>query len=408
MKQQAQGSGQVARRVVFYIPGFDPHPPRRYRELYRKEGAEQARLSGFDLALTPSDKGAAFGWSVQAQIEEASVSTRFEVLVWHDLVKAAMPGGLAATYWQLARTAWAYFGSGAIWPLMGLRKGPLIAAFYPVALLLLQLVFALAAAWLVATGLALVVPGWVAAGLALPVVWGVLKGFQRLDGRIFAHYLMHDFAYVAADGGAYAPALEARLSEFGARIRAALAEDLDEVLVVGHSSGAHMGVSVLADLIRAGLPQGPVLSLLTLGQAVPMVSFLPRAGRLRADLALMAGQDRVSWVDVSAPGDGCTFALCDPVAVTGVAPEGARWPLVLSAAFSRTLTAGKQAELKRRYFRLHFQYLCAFDALRNRADEYDYFRTTAGPLTLWARYGARTPSPGRITRAASRHRGLAP
>jgi hypothetical protein len=29
------------------------------------------------------------------------------------------------------------------------------------------------------------------------------------------------------------------------------------VLVVGHSSGAHLGVSVLADLIRAGLPDRP-------------------------------------------------------------------------------------------------------------------------------------------------------
>ena len=406
MMQGGAGSGRVARRVVFYIPGFDPHPPRRYRELYRKEGAEQARLSGFDLALTPSERGAAFGWSVEARIEGAAVASRFEVLVWHDLVKAAMPGGLAATYWQLARTAWAYFASGAIWPLFSLRKGPLIAAFYPVAVLLIQLVLALLAGWMVAAGLALVLPGLLAALLALPVVWAVLKGFQRIDHRIFAHYLMHDFAYVAADGGAYAPALEERLADFGARIRAALEEGADEVLVVGHSSGAHLGVSVLADLLRQGLPDGPVLSFLSLGHAVPMVSFLPRAGRLRADLALMAGQGRVPWVDVSAPGDGCTFALCDPVAVTGVAPEGARWPLVLSAAFSRTLTAGKQSELKRRYFRLHFQYLCAFDALRDRADEYDYFRTTAGPLTLWARYGARSPSPGRITRAVSRHRGL--
>ena len=406
--QGAQGSGQVARRVVFYIPGFDPHPPRRYRELYRKEGAEQARLSGFDLALTPSERGAAFGWSVAARIEGAEVATRFEVLVWHDLVKAALPGGLAATYWQMLRTAWAYFGSGAIWPLMGLRKGPLIAAFYPVAVLLVQLALAVLAGWLVAAGLALVLPGWVGALVALPVAGGVLKGFQRIDHRIFAHYLMHDFAYVAAEGGAYAPALEARLAEFGARIRAALDEGADEVLVVGHSSGAHLGVSVLADLLRAGLPEGPVLSFLSLGHAVPMVSFLPRAGRLRADLALMAGQGRIPWVDVSAPGDGCTFALCDPVAVTGVAPDGARWPLVLSAAFSHTLSAGKQEALKRRYFRLHFQYLCAFDALPDRADAYDYFRTTAGPLTLWARYGARSPSPGRITRAVSRHRGLAP
>jgi ABC-type transporter Mla maintaining outer membrane lipid asymmetry permease subunit MlaE len=57
---------------------------------------------------------------------------------------------------------------------------------------------------------------------------------------------------------------------------------VDEVLVVGHSSGAYLAVSVLADLVRrgAGAEAGPVLSLLTLGQVVPMVSFLPRAGRL--------------------------------------------------------------------------------------------------------------------------------
>ena len=29
------------RRRVFYIPGYDPFHPRRYRELYRKEGADQ-------------------------------------------------------------------------------------------------------------------------------------------------------------------------------------------------------------------------------------------------------------------------------------------------------------------------------------------------------------------------------
>ena len=109
-------------------------------------------------------------------------------------------------------------------------------------------------------------------------------------------------------------------------------------LVVGHSSGAYMAVSLLADLIRAGrVPaDGPKLALLTLGHVVPMVSFLPKATRLRADLAFLSTRAEVTWVDVSAPGDGCSFALCDPVAVTGVAPEGQRWPLVISAAFSKT------------------------------------------------------------------------
>ena len=95
------------------------------------------------------------------------------------------------------------------------------------------------------------------------------------------------------------------------------------MLVVGHSSGAHLAVSILADLIREGVPQGgPALSFLSLGQVVPMVSFLPRAERLRADLHYLSARDELTWVDVTAPGDGCAFALCDPVAVTGVAPAG--------------------------------------------------------------------------------------
>jgi hypothetical protein len=43
----------VRRRRVFYIPGYDPIHPRRYRELYRKEGAEQSAISGYAVALRP-------------------------------------------------------------------------------------------------------------------------------------------------------------------------------------------------------------------------------------------------------------------------------------------------------------------------------------------------------------------
>ncbi|MEM9349534.1 MAG: hypothetical protein AAGA47_04685, partial [Pseudomonadota bacterium] len=60
-------------------------------------------------------------------------------------------------------------------------------------------------------------------------------------------------------------------------------------------------------------------------------------------------------------------------------------------------------ELKRRYFRLHFQYLCAFD----RPKDYDYFQITAGPLTLGARYADRKPSKSRIDVAASKFTSVA-
>ena len=62
---------RVRRRRVFYIPGYDPFHPRRYRELYRSEGAEQAQISCYALSLSPKTTGGPFGWHVSAEIEGA-------------------------------------------------------------------------------------------------------------------------------------------------------------------------------------------------------------------------------------------------------------------------------------------------------------------------------------------------
>lgn len=401
---QAKGEARPFRRKLFYIPGYDPFHPRRYRELYRKEGAAQAALSGYELSLQPKRGGGPYGWQVAARIEDRACLTDMEVLVWTDLVRASMNQSIPATYMQLLRTAWAYVGSGALFRLMRLRKGPILAALYPIAMLLGQLVLALLAGaglWALAAHL---LPGTAVPGalLAVVAVWAVLRWFKRQDSRFFAYYLMHDYAYSAQAGGANPPALEARMAEFRKIITAALVEGFDEVLVVGHSSGAHLAVSILSDLIRAGGAGRGALSLLTLGQVVPMVSFLPEARRLRADLAYLSAREEVAWVDVTAPGDGCAFALCDPVKVSGVAPAGQRWPLIYSAAFSQTLRPETWASLKRRYFRLHFQYLCAFDNLPGTSWDYDYFRITAGPQTLADRFAARPPSKSRIDRAVNR------
>ncbi len=417
----------VRRRRVFYIPGYDPIHPRRYRELYRKEGAAQAAISGYEIALAPKRAGGPYGWHVTATQDGQSTEADVEVLVWSDIVRESMGAGIAATYGQLVRTAWTYIASGALFRLMRLRKGPIIAALYPIFALILQALLGALVGWaLAALALALLpdfpFDGLLGLALGAFVLALTLRWFRRHDGRFYAYYLMHDYAFTARWGGANPPALEARMAEFRATIAQALTEDWDEVLVVGHSSGAHLAVSILADLIRDPAPSsvpkypgeswrshdgaeppatpatGPALSFLSLGQVVPMVSYLPRATRLRADLHFLSARPELTWVDVTAPGDGCAFALCDPVAVSGVAPEDQRHPLILSAAFTQTLAPETWAKLRWRFFRLHFQYLCAFD----RPGDYDYFRITAGPLTLAARYAGRAHSKSRITRAANR------
>ncbi|MEX5596759.1 hypothetical protein [Pseudophaeobacter sp. C1-32P7] len=407
---QSIGGATVRRRQVFYIPGYDPIHPRRYRELYRSESAAQAAISGYQISQRPKQSNGPYGWHVEAEVDGGEVTADVEVLVWSDIVRGSMAASIPATYLQLARTAWIYISTGALFRLMRLRKGPVIAALYPVGMLLMQLLLALVlgaiaggaidrlAQWAlnsVAGPQTAAVIGAVAfiAALILTAI-ALLRWFKARDGKLFAYYLMHDYAYSAASRGANPPELEARMAEFRQLIRRAIEENtVDEVLVVGHSSGAHVGVSVLADLLREGLPAArPALGFLSLGQVVPMVSFLPKADRLRGDLRYLSVSPELSWVDVSAPGDGCAFALCDPVCVSGVAPDEKRWPLVVSAAFTQTLSPERWKELRWRFFRLHFQYLCAFD----RPGDYDYFQITAGPISLAERYEGRPASKSRI------------
>jgi len=77
--------------------------------------------------------------------------------------------------------------------------------------------------------------------------------------------------------------------------------------------------------------------------------------------------------------------------------------LVFSAAFTQTLSPERWNELKRRFFRLHFQYLCAFD----RPKDYDYFQITAGLMTLSQRYKGRPASKSRIEKAVNRYTSVA-
>jgi hypothetical protein len=400
------------RRKVFYIPGYDPFPPRRYRELYRSEGAAQAAISGYSVTMQASPhrkKGSdmPYGWQAVGRIDGAEAHVDMEVMIWSDIVKSSMPDGILATYWQMVSTMWVYFASGAFFRQMRLRKGPTVAALYPVLHLVGQALIATAigaaAGWL----LSFIHPALAAFGLI--AAYGFLALAKKYDHHILAHYLMHDFAFSAQYWGAYPPELSARMDTFAVRIQQSLSGDFDEVLIVGHSSGAYMGVTILSDILRAGLPEKrPEISFLTLGQVVPMVSFLPRATRLRGDLHYLCQRCEITWVDITAPGDGCAFALCDPVAVTGVAPVeadegGQKWPLIVSCAFTQTLSPETWAKLRYKFFRLHFQYMCAFD----RVGYYDYFRITAGPQTLAQRYAGVAHSPQRITKALSFYRDIA-
>ena len=98
---------QVSKRRVFHIPGYDPMHPRRYRELYRSEGAAQAKISGYEIGVKADTSDNTFRWVVGARIDGRAVISQIDVLVWSDIVRDSMAQSIPATYWQMVQTAWA-------------------------------------------------------------------------------------------------------------------------------------------------------------------------------------------------------------------------------------------------------------------------------------------------------------
>ena len=92
--------GHSFKRKVFYIPGYDPIHPRRYRELYRAEAAAQAAISGYDITLSAKTGPGGYGWLVDSEIDGRSTRAEFEVMLWSDLVRTSMRSGILATYGQ--------------------------------------------------------------------------------------------------------------------------------------------------------------------------------------------------------------------------------------------------------------------------------------------------------------------
>lgn len=395
-------SGAVRRRHVLYLSGFDPQGPGHYHALYREQAAKQAAVSGYDIRVGPRRKlGANAAWDIEwreARTAGTAVHTTYEFLRWDDIVRANWPRG----QWQLIKvtleSTWRLIRNGSLWRILQTSWPAFLALSLPCALLLGLVAATTVLAWstwaiAVATRSAWLPVAVLGIGSCFLVV-----GSRWAQAKVQMAWLMRSTSVVLLQARGEIPALEDRLYEFAQRLRQVVSEPgLDEILVVGHSSGSMLAVSVVARAIEL-VPQllsGRVsLSLLTLGECIPLLSYQPEATAFRRELATLRQASELRWLDVTAPPDGCCFALVDPTEVcndglpTEARTEGG--PKRLSPQFAECFSAASYRLVRADKHRCHFQYLMAVEV----ADRWDYFVVTAGSLGLLDRFAQR---PGVVT-----------
>lgn len=395
MAASAQAGAAVRRRHVLYLSGFDPQGPAHYHALYREHAARQAAVSGYRLEVGPRVRlGDNAAWSLQWQAmgDTPPVDTCFEFLRWDDIVRAHWPRGRARLIATTLATTARLVGSGSLWRILQTSWPAFLALALPAMLLL--------GVGAVAVGLVCAALGvhpmltrlLGAASAALCTLALLLGGGAALaraarvaEDRVQMAWLMRSASVILRQADGRLPELERRLDRFADRLRLLLAEPgLDEVLVVGHSSGAMLAVSVVARALGNAAPP-PRLGLLTLGECIPVLSYQPGAVAFRAELARLRAASDLVWVDYTAPPDGCCFALVDPTAVCedGLPPHRrqAGGPKRLSPRFAELFGPEAWRRIRRDKYRCHFQYLMSGD----HPGAYDYFLLTAGDRRLGGR-----------------------
>lgn len=384
--------GRVRRRHVLYLSGFDPQGPAHYHALYAQQAALQARVNGARIEVGPRVRdGANAAWDVlwQGPGDEEPVRTRYEFLRWDDIVRAHWPRGQWRLLQLTVSTTWRLARNGSLWRILQTSWPAFLALTLPAALLAGGLggLFALGAlSWGLASAVSPV------AALAAAVLGGsaLLAAARHAQARVQMAWLMRSASVILRQARGELTALERRLDDFAQRLcTVARQADVDEVLLVGHSSGAMLAVSVMARALRADpalLGAGRPIGLLTLGECIPLLSYQPEAVTFRQELARLRDARDLDWVDMTAPADGCCFALVDPTAVCedGLAPAARRagGPKRLSPRFAQCFEAGRYAAIRRDKYRCHFQYLMAVE----KPGGYDYFAMTAGPQALAQRF----------------------
>ncbi|NJM30951.1 MAG: hypothetical protein HC855_13390 [Rhizobiales bacterium] len=382
---------RVKRRHVFYLPGFDPKGAARYYRLYRENAPRQAAVSGYQIAVGPRSvvDQLVTRWTVDFGEQGHKVATTYDVLRWDDIMRRYWPRGPYRILWTTALATTRHIANGMLRKTLEVSWATFLAAVYPTAMVFgAALAVALVASVLsyaassIGSPTVVVVAIW---AFVFYLAFGPLIGF--LQRRFAINWMMATYGFNRFHAPGL-PELEERLDALARRIaEAACDPENGEVLVVGHSTGAQLGVSALAKVLNRdrGLARhGPRISLLTLGGSIPMLAWQKEAQWFRDELTLVANTEDICWIDFTAAQDGACFALQNPLELCGVEASPER-PKVLSTKLFDMMTPETLKRMRRDFAGIHFHYLASGE----RKADYDYFAITAGPQILCARFAHR-------------------
>jgi hypothetical protein len=374
----------VHKRHVFHAPGYDPYDAASQHRRFVRETARFQKTWNVSVEVSDlHDPAAGEGhWTVTATAPGWKGETRYEILDWHDIVRADLAGSIPKRLWNGLVTFVDFIASGTVGRYFAANWRYAMFFFVPFVNVILFAAVAIALGWLVGAALGFSALGIVAA-LAIAVLSFVVllrwpgerwRVDQGLEDWIFAR------DYMLRQRGD----IEARVDTFADRLIACVRRGgVDEIIIAGHSLGA----TVVMDMLARALTRdpdlgrhGPRLCVLTIGATIPKLALHPAGGWLRDAARRIAAEPSLAWAEYQARDDVISFHKFHPVELRRFKDvNDASQPVIRRVQIHEMLSEEAFRRYRYNFMRLHYQFVMA----NERRALYDYFMLICGPAPFW-------------------------
>ncbi|MCP9882430.1 hypothetical protein KBY65_08040 [Cyanobium sp. Alchichica 3B3-8F6] len=351
------------RRRIYFLSGFDPRGASFYYRLFSEQVRQLKRRSGRRLQV-----GHRRGQQVDRLLsrwqvrEHGALGLDFCFLHWDDIARAHWPKSPLVLLWDgIGIYAW-YLLGGGYWKMRRWSQRVALCGLYPTLFVgMVAVVLTLGCALLAVVAAAWQLPALVLHGLQLALV--VLGCWQawRLAEALGVVWLFRSIRFTHRLGQARDGDLRGRVAELAERILSLEQQDpAAQVWLAGHSSGSFVMAMLAAELRRQGADQQLAgrLRLLSLGQNLANLAVHGKARGFHADLALLAQEPRLPWLDVTSRDDYLCFAAVDPYQSCGVPRPGTgAYPELRLIPLAQRQGLTSLGALLSHQFDLHFEYL---------------------------------------------------
>ncbi|MFD0915453.1 lipase [Pseudahrensia aquimaris] len=386
----------VAKRAIFYIGGYDPKSPQAFFERLQKESRRFEELVGADIQAIETKKVrdditlTRFTASGETEGKAWQTQTDFHFLTLDDIVLKDFKRPFYTRFGRSVLTTWDYLLTGTAFKFLAHAWRFFLYFSYPPMAVVLSFVLA----WLAARGsMSLSLP--YAPAIATVVFVLVLFALVKLVWkRRFVWHLMALWSFSRDYLRRTRRDIEVKLDGLAdVAIETVKAQEYDEVLFIGHSTGGALILDVAARVHEKDSyfsARSSKTSILTVGSTALKIGLHPAAQWYRQRLQKMFDTSTINWIEYQCLSDVINFYKTDPAKLMDLDMTrnslAAKRPICRSIRIKQMVSEDVYRRMRTNFFRIHYQFVFG----NTKPYHYDFMGICFGTKSLVERAGGKT------------------